>query len=184
MPSRTEVTYKDFEDKKENPRIGLFRSGDFFVRDLEITMIRPALVNERNSWDGRGPRPLKTKIHEEEKMKHGRVLIVSESQDRRNFLEYYVKENGFFSIWYPNVFASAKAIRNDPFELIIIDLSIPLEPKLALAKHAYINKPDVKMITIEKLEYLEKSLFLSEFPKIQSIPSIDVFPQKVKEYII
>lgn len=115
-------------------------------------------------------------------MKNNRVLIVSDSPHRRNFLEYHVKCHDLSPIWYPNIMSAVNAIKSDPFSMIVIDLSLPVEPKLSLVKEIYHYQPDAQVITIEKGEYLKKTGALSSFSSVVSIDSIELFPDKLEAY--
>jgi hypothetical protein len=115
-------------------------------------------------------------------MENNRVLIVSESPDRRNFLAYHVKFQHLTPVWYPNILSAVKAIRLDPFFMVVVDLSLPVEPKLALVQEAYHHQLDPRVITIEKQDYLRNTGVLSPFPCAVSIDSIESFPEQLQRY--
>ena len=114
-------------------------------------------------------------------MEHPRVLIVSDSSDRRNFLEYHVRSHKMSPICYPNIMAARKAVRSDPFFMVVVDLSIPIEPKLALVKETCRQQPEARVITLEKEEYLKKTGVFLGFSSVDSIDSIKSFPDKLVE---
>jgi ActR/RegA family two-component response regulator len=76
--------------------------------------------------------------------------------------------------------SAIKAIRSDPFFMLVVDLSLPIEPKLSLVRETYHYQPDVRVITIEKGEYLKKTGALSSFSSVVSIDSIESFPDKLE----
>ena len=115
-------------------------------------------------------------------MENRRILIVSDSPDRRNFLEYYARRHSLIPIQYPNIMSARKAVRLDPFCMVVVDLSIPLEPKLTLVKETCRFQQNAQVVTIEKSEYLEKSGALSSFSSVFSLDSLDSFPEKLKDY--
>jgi len=115
-------------------------------------------------------------------MENNRVLIVSDSPDRRNFLAYHVKCCHLAPVWYPNILSAVKAIRSDPFFLVIVDLSLPVEPKFALVRETYQYQLYPQVITIEKQEYLRHTGVLAPFPSAVSLDSIESFPDAVKKY--
>ena len=115
-------------------------------------------------------------------MENGRVLIVSDNPDRRNFLHYYIKDYGMTPVWYPNIFSAKKAIAIDPFSMIVVDLSIPLNTKLIFVKESCDHNPKIKVITVGKKGYLEKTAVLSGCPSVISLDSIESFPKKLAEY--
>ena len=112
-------------------------------------------------------------------MERGRVLIVSDSPNRRNFLEYYVKCHDLVPIWYPNILSARKAVMSDTFSMVVVDLTIPVEPKVSLAIDACHHQPDAQIITIGKIEYLGNTWALSSFPSVISIDSLESFPEKL-----
>jgi len=114
-------------------------------------------------------------------MKHHHTLIVSDSPDRRYFIEYHLKRHDRTSVHYPNIMSARKAIRLDSFSLIVVDLSIPLREKLTLVSDACTHQSDARVITIGKREYLEKTGALAGLPSVESVTSIESFPQKLSE---
>ena len=116
-------------------------------------------------------------------MEPARVLIVSESPDRRNFLEYHVRSHQMTTVSYLNILAARKAVSVDVFAMVVVDLSIPVEPKLALVKEACHHQPgaQVIVITLGKEDYLREKGSLSGLTSVSSIASIDSFPDKLGE---
>jgi len=112
-------------------------------------------------------------------MKQHRTLIVSDSPDRRYFIEYHLKNHDRASVHYPNIMSARKAIRLDSFSVIVVDLSIPIREKLALVSDAYTHQSEAKIITIGKREYLEKTGALAAFPSVERVNSIESFPDKL-----
>ena len=115
-------------------------------------------------------------------MKKGRVLVVSDSPDRRSFLEYHVRHNDLVPVLYPNIMSARKAVRLDLFFMVVVDLSIPVELKLTLVKESCHHQVDAKIITIEKVEYLKKTGALSSVPLVVNLDSIESFPDRLSEY--
>ena len=115
-------------------------------------------------------------------MAHDRVLIVSDSPDRRHFLQYYVKHQGMTPIWYPNIFAARKALNSDPFIMVVVDLSIPVESKISLINEVSSQHPSLHIITLGKRAYSEKNISFSSDSPIICVDSIDSFPEKIAEY--
>jgi DNA-binding NtrC family response regulator len=116
-------------------------------------------------------------------MEQFRALIISDSPDRRNYIEYYLKRQNRKPVFYPNIMSARKAVKLDHFSMIVLDLSIPIEGKLALIRDTLSHQPDAQVITIGKIEYLEKTGALSSFSSVVSINSIKSFPDKLSEYI-
>jgi len=78
--------------------------------------------------------------------------------------------------------SAKKAIKSDPFSMVVVDLSLPVEPKLTLVRETYHYQPDAEVITIEKEEYLKNTGALSSFSSVVSIGSIESFPDKLDAY--
>jgi DNA-binding NtrC family response regulator len=116
-------------------------------------------------------------------MADNRILIVSDSRDRHCFLEYHARRHGLTPIGYPNIMAARKAVRLEPFCMVVVDLSIPLEAKLALVKEACQYQENARVMTIGKSAYLKETGVLSYFPSVFSVNSIDSFVGRLKEYM-
>lgn len=112
-------------------------------------------------------------------MEGNSALVVSDSFDRRDFLAYYLKHLGMKPIWYPSIMGAMKAVRVDSFSMVVIDLLLPVEPKLTLINDANHYQPNTQIMTIGKKEYLKQSGVLSPFPSVVSIDSIESFPDKL-----
>ena len=78
--------------------------------------------------------------------------------------------------------STRKAVRLDPFCMVVVDLSIPVEPKLVLVKEACQFQRDARIMTIEKSEYLKKTGVLSSFSSLVKIDSLDSFPDELRAY--
>ena len=116
-------------------------------------------------------------------MEHSRVLVVSDSPDRRNFLEYHIRRHNLATVCYPNIMSAKKSVRLDLFFMVVVDLSIPVESKLTLVKETCDHQPDAQVITIGKTEYLEKSGILSSLASVVSLDSIESFPDRLGSYV-
>ena len=115
-------------------------------------------------------------------MEKRKVLIVSDSPDRKAFLEFHVKAFHLYPVWYPNILAARMAIRNDPFVLTLVDLTIPLEPKLALIHECLQCQNEGIVVSIGKTEYLERNKPLPEVDSIVNLSSIESIPAFIKEW--
>jgi len=111
------------------------------------------------------------------------VLIISDSPDRRNFLRYHITCQNLKPLWYPNILSARKAIREDPFSMVVVDLSLPVEPKLTLMKEVSYYQPDAQIITIGKVKHLKGMGTLPSLSSIESIDSIETFPDRLGDYI-
>lgn len=116
-------------------------------------------------------------------METNRVLIVSDDSKRRKFIEYGIVRHNLDPVSYPNFLSVRKALQLDPFCMVIVDMQMPIEQKLALVEEAIKSQKDATVITIEKTEYLDSVGFLSSYPSIISLESIAAFPDTLKDII-
>ncbi|MBW2000706.1 MAG: hypothetical protein JRJ29_22435 [Deltaproteobacteria bacterium] len=113
-----------------------------------------------------------------------RVLIVSDELDRKNFLEFHVRLRSLRPVWYPNILSARLALKADPFALAIVDLGIPVEPKLELIKQCNENRPELPVVSIGKTEYLSQILSLASFASLTCLDSIQSVPDFLEERIL
>lgn len=116
-------------------------------------------------------------------MKNNRVLIVSDDSKRKKFIEYGLVKYKLEPVSYPNFLSARKALQLDRFDLIVVDLQMPIEQKLALIEEAEKSQPDAKVIAVEKKEYLESTGFLSSHPSLVSLDSMASFPAELDNYM-
>jgi len=83
-------------------------------------------------------------------MKNKRVLVVCDDNVRRKFIERNILDYEFEPLRYPNFLAARKAIQLDSFAVIVIDLLMPIEQKLALVEEACKSQPGTPVIAVEK----------------------------------
>jgi hypothetical protein len=67
--------------------------------------------------------------------------------------------------------------------MVVVDLSLPVEPKLTLVKEVSYYQPDAQIMTIGKVEYIKDIGVLSSLLSIASIDSIEIFPNTLRDYI-
>jgi DNA-binding NtrC family response regulator len=116
-------------------------------------------------------------------MEHNRVLIVCDDSPRRKFIEQKLTHHNLKPVSYPNFLSARKAITSDPFAIIVVDLSMPIEQKLALVREACKSQPDAQVITLEKLDYIRDTGALSSFPSVMSLASIESFSDELDAYM-
>ena len=112
-----------------------------------------------------------------------RVLIVSDSPDRRAYLEYHVRNCDLNPIWYPNILAARMAVRAEAFVLVTVDLSIPVQPKLELIRDCLEHQSNAVVVSVGKIEYLNKAKPLPEVASIIKLSSIESVPVLIKAWI-
>lgn len=116
-------------------------------------------------------------------MERNRVLIVCDDSPRRKFIEQKLTHHNLKPVSYPNFLSARKAITSDPFALIVVDLSMPIEQKLVLVREGCTSQPDAQVITLEKLEYIKDTGVLSSFPSVISLASIESFSDELDAYM-
>jgi DNA-binding NtrC family response regulator len=105
-------------------------------------------------------------------MKNRKVLIVCDETIRRNFMEHHLTHYGLEPVSYPNFLSAKKALGLDAFGLIVIDLQMPLEQKLALLQEACKQQKEALIVTLEKVEYLRSTGILATCPEVICLDSI------------
>lgn len=110
------------------------------------------------------------------------ALVISDDAERREFLSYCLMSLGLESVWYPNIVGAIEATRLDFFYMVVVDISLPIEPKLISVKNTCRYQPNTQIITIGKIQYLKKINFRSFFPSVVSIESLGLFPDQLEIY--
>ncbi len=114
---------------------------------------------------------------------HSSVLIVSDYFEKFDFIQNHLIWQSLLPVRYHNIWAAKKNVKNNIFSMMVIDLSLPIEPKLDLIKEIYFYQPDTLIITIGKLSFLNKTGVLSYIPNLLSIDSLYSFPYEIKTLI-
>jgi len=108
-----------------------------------------------------------------------RVLIVSDSPDRVNYLKHHIQLNQMKPIRYPNHGSAMHALKMDSFAMVVVDLTLPIDSKIELLKAACKLQQKAKIIAIGKTQYLEKAGVLDDFPTVEKMPDIQKFRGKI-----
>ncbi len=108
-----------------------------------------------------------------------RVLVISDSPVRVNYLSQHVRLQKMKPVRYPNNGATMHAMKVDSFFMVVVDLTLPIDQKLALLKAACVLQKDARCIAIGKSAYLEKTNLIKEFPAIVRLPHMDRFPEEL-----
>ncbi len=116
-------------------------------------------------------------------MNLGRILVISDSPERKNYIEYHVAARRYAPIWYPNIMAARKAVHADPFSAVIVDLSLPLEPKLDLIRQAVAKQTDATIISIGKMKFLEQEQIFSPESQVILADDLEALPGLLAELL-
>jgi len=116
---------------------------------------------------------------QEENLENTRVLIVSDSPDRVNYLKHHIEFHHMKPIRYPNHGSAMHALKVDSFHMVVVDLTLPIDHKIELIKAACTLQKNAKIIAIGKNQYLEKAGVLDDSPSVELIPDIQGFPQNL-----
>ena len=84
------------------------------------------------------------------------ALIVADDPSRRTFLEQCFSHAGMATITYPNPGAYVNDLDAREPQVLVVDLSLPVEIKLGIVGEAIARYPKLKVITIGKRAYLEQ----------------------------
>ncbi len=115
-------------------------------------------------------------------MSEDRVLVICDNPHRKHYLEHHIRVCGLYPIWYPNIMAAHLAIRADRFRMLIVDLGIPVEPKINLIKETMGKQAGIPIITIGKIEYLESTNPFPSYMDLIKLSSIEAFPELLRQY--
>ncbi len=110
-------------------------------------------------------------------METKRVLIVSDSPDRVNFLKHHVQLHHMKPVRYPNHGAALRALKMDCLHMVVVDLTLPMDPKIELIKAACTLQKEARILAMGKTPYLENSEALKDFLSVELIPDIQEFPK-------
>jgi len=91
-----------------------------------------------------------------------KALIVANDPHNRNFLEKQYREAGYHPVSYLHPDAYFLALNDYRPDLLVVDLTIPMEPKLAVIDKARRRYPDLPVIVIGKGEYLRREGLFQE----------------------
>ncbi len=117
-------------------------------------------------------------------MEKKRILIVTEALDRKNYLEYHMAKMGLKSLWYPNLFSAMMSIQNDPMRIAVVDLILPVEPKLQFIFYILKERPELFIIVIGKTQYIKSNDLLPEIHTILLAQDIESVPGLIKGLLI
>lgn len=112
-------------------------------------------------------------------METERILIISDSPDRINYLSHHVRTHHMKPIRYPNHGSTMHALKVDSFHTVVVDLTLPIDIKIELLKAACNLQENAKVIAIGKTQYLEKAGVLNDFPLVEQVPDIQEFTKKL-----
>ena len=112
-------------------------------------------------------------------METARVLIISDSPDRVNYLKHHIELHHMKPIRYPNHGSAMHALNVDSFAMVVVDLTLPIDHKIELIKAACALQKEAKIIAIGKTQYLEKAGVLDDFPTVEQMPDIQKFRGKI-----
>lgn len=101
-----------------------------------------------------------------------KALIVANDPHNRNFLEKQYREAGYHPVSYLHPDAYFLALHDYRPALLVVDLTIPMEPKLAVIARARQQYPDLSIIVIGKSEFLRGEGLLQNDPNITLVAEI------------
>ena len=110
-------------------------------------------------------------------MENTRVLIISDSPDRINYLKHHIQLHHMKPVRYPNHGSAMHALKVDSFHMVVVDLTLPIDSKVELLKGACNLQKNAKIIAIGKTQYLEKAGILDDYLLVEQIHDIQEFPK-------
>ena len=116
-------------------------------------------------------------------MEDARVLVVSDHPDRINFLNYHIRSCRLRPISYPNYRAATNALKADAFGTVVVDLTLPVDSKIALLKTACVHQKNARIMAIGKTLYLQNAGVLERSGSVEQLSSIQEFPERLRAHI-
>jgi|GEM_PF-1324012 len=108
------------------------------------------------------------------------VLVISDYFEKFDFIQNHLIWHSLIPAWYYNIRSVKKHLKHNTFSMVIIDLSLPIESKLELIQSIYSYQPETVIMTIGKINFLNKTGVLSHIPDLLSIDSLYSFPDELE----
>jgi len=87
-----------------------------------------------------------------------RIAIIDDEQDILNVLERYLSKNGYDVQTFSNPQSGLNSVKSGSYDLLLLDIMMPVLDGLSLLKELYESKVDTKVVMMTAFDTLEKSL--------------------------
>ena len=116
-----------------------------------------------------------------------KIAIIDDEQDILNILERYLTKQGYQVETFSNPQSGLNAVKNGNFDLLLLDIMMPILDGISLLKELYDSNNNTKVIMMTAFDTLERSLEAHKYGASNYITkpfkSLDVVKDKIKEII-
>ena len=116
-----------------------------------------------------------------------KIAIIDDEQDILNVLERYLTRKGYQVETFSNPQNGLNAVKNGNFDLLLLDIMMPILDGLSLLKNLYESNNKTKVIMMTAFDTLEKSLEAHKHGASNYITkpfkSLDIVAEKINNII-
>ncbi|HPM75460.1 MAG TPA: hypothetical protein PK961_00105 [bacterium] len=105
-----------------------------------------------------------------------RVLLVCTDPPRLQQLRAHYERDDAHVAWYPHDQAYLLDLADERPALLVVDLTLPVAPKLNVVRRARALYPDLPVLLIGKGEYLRQEGLFQHEPGVAWTPDLDRLP--------
>lgn len=115
------------------------------------------------------------------------IAIIDDEQDILNVLQRYLTKQGYQVETFSNPQNGLSAVQNGNYDLLLLDIMMPVLDGLSLLKKLYESNINTKVIMMTAFDTLEKSLEAHKYGASNYITkpfkSLDIVNDKIKSII-
>jgi len=116
-----------------------------------------------------------------------KIAIIDDEQDILNILERYLTKQGYQVETFSNPQSGLNAVKNGNFDLLLLDIMMPILDGISLLKELYDSNNNTKVIMMTAFDTLERSLEAHKYGASNYITkpfkSLDGVKEKIKEVL-
>ena len=116
-----------------------------------------------------------------------KIAIIDDEQDILNILERYLIKQGYQVETFSNPQNGLNAVKNGNFDLLLLDIMMPILDGISLLKNLYESNNSTIVIMMTAFDTLERSLEAHKYGASNYITkpfkSLDIVKDKIKEVI-
>jgi len=116
-----------------------------------------------------------------------KIAIIDDEQDILNILERYLIKQGYQVETFSNPKNGLSAVKDGSFDLLLLDIMMPILDGISLLKDLYNSNNSTKVIMMTAFDTLERSLEAHKYGASNYITkpfkSLDLVKEKIKEVI-
>jgi len=116
-----------------------------------------------------------------------KIAIIDDEQDILNILERYLSKQGYQVETFSNPQNGLSAVKNGNFDLLLLDIMMPILDGMSLLKDLYDSNNQTKVIMMTAFDTLERSLEAHKYGASNYITkpfkSLDIVKEKIQEVV-